>query len=175
MASSAPVDHIADHHDSTSPEFLLSCSSRVCLPPQSRRLRHLSRIALHNLTLSRPRARSVPRAVDDHALASPITDLQHDLPGLTHSRSSEQLRRIPDDEQDGSVLLTATTTLQRPSGVRQWSVARVEQPLQPRERQKVLQRAVDARSVDAFFSLHCKGADGPVYVSEVLERSVVSR
>lgn len=132
---------------------------------QNRRLRHLEGIYLRNLCLTRPRDRpaddleadlSKPPKLDalpEHvfAIASPKSSTSNAPPVLHHSASSESLRPRP------NTLRRRSTTLAGAS---------------PLTRQRQLEDTIDTRAADVFFSIHCEGHEGPVYISELAERSV---
>ncbi|SPO02427.1 uncharacterized protein DNG_05100 [Cephalotrichum gorgonifer] len=132
----------------------MASDGRPLLIPQNRRLRHLRGIYLRNLTFER----HALRTVDDSELkassspsASPKKSKRRrrgsSLGELGDTRSSESLR----------------------AGARRGSVA-IGGAQGPAERQKRLERTVEERVADGFFSLHCDGAE-PVYLSEVVERA----
>lgn len=133
------------------PPFLINIimtseTSRPLLLPQNRKLRHLQGIYIRNLTLSRPRGRTI----DDGALnKSPqkleaLREVQ-----LHHSHSSSELR---------------PPKLRRTSS--NWTGESAD------ARQKKLENVMDSRAADSFFSLHCVGQDDPIYISEVVEKAM---
>lgn len=117
------------------------------LLPQNRKLRHLEGIWLRNLSFARPKGRTT----DDVALNTSPSKMGalHDGTKLHHALSSESLR--PKARRRASTLTQDT----------------------PFSEQKKLQAMYDSWIADAFFSLHCEGADDPVYVSEKQERKTV--
>ncbi|KAH7034660.1 uncharacterized protein B0I36DRAFT_316717 [Microdochium trichocladiopsis] len=130
---------------------------------QNRRLRHLQGIYLRNLSLTRPRDRPADDLEADLSKPSKLDALPEDasaiasghaLPGsgpvLHHSQSSESLRPRPKTLRRRSTLAGAN----------------------PLTRQRQLEHSVDARAADIFFSIHCEGLEDPVYISELVERSV---
>ncbi|KAH8813109.1 UV radiation resistance protein-like protein [Xylogone sp. PMI_703] len=121
---------------------------RPLLLPQNRRLRHLQGIYIRNITLSRPRGKTI----DDAGLNKSPQKLEAlREPQLQHSHSSTDLRS-------------------RPQGTRRqsthWAGA------SPDYRQKKLEDVIDNKMVDTFFSLHIEGQEQPVYISEVAERTI---
>lgn len=131
----------------------MASESRPLLVPQNRKLRHLRGIYLRNLTFALPALRTV----DDSELnGSPPSAKKgkrrrgSSLGELGYARSSESLRS---GGRRGSGTLGAA--------------------MGPAERQRRLQRSVEERIADAFFSLHCEG-ETPVYLSEIVERASVS-
>jgi hypothetical protein len=123
-------------------------STRPLLLPQNRKLRHLRGIYLRNLTLARPRGRTI----DDAALNKSPGKLEalREAPQLQHARSSEALR--PLSSRRRSTNLAGVT---------------------PVTRQKKIEYTFDSKLADAFFSLHVDSEEEPVYVSEIAERSAV--
>lgn len=124
-------------------------STRPLLLPQNRKLRHLRGVYLRNLSFGRPRGQTI----DDTALNKSPGKLEtlRETPQLHHAASSESLRLSPKVRRRSTNLANAS----------------------PVTRQKKLEYAVDSRVADAFFSLHCEGENGPIYVSEVEERATV--
>ena len=122
-------------------------ASRPLLLPQNRKLRHLTGIYVRNLTLSRPRGRTI----DDGALNKSPQKLEAlREPQLHHAHSSGDLRRPPK--------LRRTST--------NWAGA------SPGFRQKKLEDVTDSRMADTFFSLHCASQEDPIYISEVVEKAM---
>ena len=120
--------------------------SRPLLLPQNRKLRHLQGIYLRNLTLSRPRGKTI----DDAALNKTPQKLEAMRePQLHHAQSSGDLRP-PKPRRRSTV----------------WSGA------SPEFRQKKLEDVIDSGMADTFFSLHCKGLEEPIYISEVVEKAM---
>ncbi|CZR55333.1 related to UV radiation resistance associated protein p63 [Phialocephala subalpina] len=123
--------------------------SRPLLLPQNRKLRHLQGIYIRNLTLSRPRGRTI----DDAALnKSPqkVEALRNGDHQLHHAHSSSELR---------------------PPKLRRRSTNWVGAT--PDWRQRKLEDVIESRMADAFFSLHVEGQDDePVYISEVVEKAM---
>lgn len=128
---------------------------RPRLLAQNRKLRHLKGLSLRNLSF----APAHLRTADDAALVhSPgkLGVLSEAGPLLHASRSSDSLRadkRRPKQQPRRTSLSLAHAT--------------------PTSRQKKLEALVDGSVGDVFFSLHVGRDAGPVYVSEVRERSAV--
>lgn len=128
---------------------MASESSRPLLLPQNRRVRHLKGIYIRNITVSQPKRRST----DDAELNKTTGKLRASQePALEHSRSSSDLLRPKQARRRSTA----------------WSNA------SPAVRQKKLEDVVDGQLVDTFFSLHCDGYDDPIYISEVIEKAMVS-
>ncbi|KAI1840678.1 hypothetical protein JX265_006111 [Neoarthrinium moseri] len=124
-------------------------STRPLLLPQNRRIRHLQGVYLRNLSFVRPRG----KAADDLGLGKGSPNKLQSLknvPQLHHAASSESLRERPAKARRRSTNLANKS---------------------PITRQKHLELAVEGRAAQVFFSLHVGGADDPVYISEVAERS----
>lgn len=120
--------------------------SRPLLLPQNRKLRHLQGIYLRNLTLSRPRGQTI----DDAALNKTPQKLEAlREPQLHHAQSSGDLR---------------------PPKLRRRSTNWVG--ASPDLRQKKLEDVIDSRTADTFFTIHTKGQEDPIYISEVVERAM---
>ncbi|KAI0473942.1 UV radiation resistance protein and autophagy-related subunit 14-domain-containing protein [Xylariaceae sp. FL0804] len=126
--------------------------------PQNRRLRHLQGLYLRNLSFARPHGRaSDDLDADLTSTTNPANKLldgqQHQL---HHARSSESLRPRPNARRRSTTLANAT----------------------PVTRQRQLEYTVESRAADVFFSLHCTGGknqtgeEDPVYISEMVERSM---
>ncbi|KAI0599802.1 UV radiation resistance protein and autophagy-related subunit 14-domain-containing protein [Biscogniauxia sp. FL1348] len=120
--------------------------------PQNRRLRHLQGIYLRNLSFARPQG----RAIDD--LDADLQQQQqqqqlllHDGQSqLHHAHSSESLRPRSKARRRSTNLANAS----------------------PVTRQKRLEFTLESRAADVFLSLHCDAAKDPIYISEVVERSM---
>ncbi|RFU29470.1 hypothetical protein B7463_g6880, partial [Scytalidium lignicola] len=122
--------------------------ARPLLLPQNRRLRHLQGVYIRNITLSRPRGKTI----DDAGLNKSPQKLEAlREPQLQHSHSSTDLRS-------------------RPPGARRQSTHWVG--ASPDYRQKKLEDVIDSRMVDTFFSLHVEGQEQPVYISEVVNKAM---
>lgn len=120
--------------------------SRPLLLPQNRKIRHVKGVFLRNLTFSQPRGETI----DDAALNVSRGKLEalREPPQLHHAHSSSDLRQ--------------------PKGARRTSTAWAGES--PEFRQKKLEDVVANRMADTFFTLHCRGQDYPIYISEVAER-----
>jgi hypothetical protein len=138
-------------------EIMASEASRPLLLPQNRRIRHLQGILLRNLTVSRPRGRTI----DDAALNKTPQKLEAlrealNEPQLPHAQSSDNL-----------------SAQVRPTGMRRRR-STVWASQNPSYRQKKLEDVIDHGMVDTFYSLHCAGVEEPIYISEVVEKTMVS-
>ncbi|KAL8712107.1 MAG: hypothetical protein Q9220_003541 [cf. Caloplaca sp. 1 TL-2023] len=151
------------------------------LLPSNRKLRHLEGISLRNLTLSRPSAPSQTRTADGESLPSafksPTKILALLEKRLEHSRSSSDLRSSParktgPDDVKENHRSDDSLSLDRPNGrVRRRSTLNwANEP--PQIRQQKLEDVAGSNLADTWFSLHCEGFSEPVYVSEVVERSM---
>lgn len=121
--------------------------SRPLLLPQNRKIRHLQGIYLRNLTFSRPRGQTI----DDAGLNKSPGKLEAlREPQLHHAHSSSDLRQ--------------------PQGARRTSTNWAGES--PGFRQKKLEDVVDSRMADTFFSLHCRGQEEPIYISEVAKKAM---
>jgi len=149
---------------------------------QNRRLRNLHSISLRNLCLDVPKhSRQRTKTIDDDAvpdnLVSPAKRLAlREQKALGHSRSSSDLRRVPEysvsvDAENAdrgahtngspSKENGAPTTPKRPPGPRlrrrstlDWINA------SPQKRQEELENATADKLADVFFSLHVQGVAG---------------
>lgn len=135
---------------------MAEASSRPLLLPQNRRLRHLQGISLRNLAFSRPRGRTI----DDAALnktPAKLEALRESLkePTLQHAQSSDDLTRNV-----------------RPGKLRRRSTNWAGQS--PSVRQKRLEDVIEGGTADTFFSIHFKDVEDPLYISETVEKSMVS-
>ena len=153
---------------------------RPWLLPSNRKLRALQGISLRNLTLARPPARPKGQTIDDeslpNALKSPAKVLaQRETQKLEHSRSSNDLKTlfIPNGEAKAENLKSDAPAKFRPAREKirrrstlNWSNA------SPRDRQQKLEYVTAERMADTWFSLHCAGISEPIYVSEVVEKSM---
>jgi len=126
---------------------MASEASRPLLLPQNRKLRHLQGIYVRNLTLSRPRGRTI----DDGELNKTPQKLEalRASGTLHHAHSSGDLRP-PKLRRRSSNWVGAT----------------------PDFRQKKLEDVIDSRMADTFFTLHCAGQEDPIYISEVVEKAM---
>ncbi|KAI9648707.1 hypothetical protein NHQ30_003347 [Ciborinia camelliae] len=123
-------------------------ASRPLILPQNRKLRHLQGIYVRNLTLSRPRGKTI----DDAGLnKSPqkLESLRRESQ-LHHAQSSGDLRPSAKTRRSSSNWVGAS----------------------PAIRQKKLEDVRDSRMADSFFTLHCEGQDDPIYISEVVEKAM---
>ncbi|KAF2773134.1 hypothetical protein EJ03DRAFT_286881 [Teratosphaeria nubilosa] len=163
---------------------------RSWLLPSNRKLRNLVSISLRNLSLAptsperiRAKARdddAVPQSLKSPAKLVALQE-QH---ALGHSKSSSDLRSAAEDadggvandgsptngqvEQNGAPRTPSRPTLGRlrRGSTLEWANAT------PQRRQEKLQNVTGDRMADVFFSVHVAGVKEPVYVSEVVERTM---
>lgn len=128
---------------------MASESSRPLLLPQNRRVRHLKGLYIRNITLANSRGRTIDDA-GINKTSEKLKALQE--PVLEHSHSSSDLLRPKQPRRRSTA----------------WSTA------SPDVRQKTLEDVVDGKLVDTFFTLHCDGHDDPIYISELVEKAMVS-
>ena len=135
---------------------------------------------MRNLTLTRSPPHSRGKTIDDESLPNAFktpTKLlaQSERHSLEHSRSSIDLKSPPlrigqrkteDTDTETSVKLRPSAGKLRRRSTLNWSNAA------PGVRQKKLEDVTGGRLADTWFSLHCSGVSGPIYVSEVLERAM---
>jgi hypothetical protein len=135
----------AQHHTFPYTHNMASEPSRPLLLPQNRKIRHVQGIYIRNLTFTRPRGETI----DDAGLNKSPGKLEAlREPQLHHAHSSSDLRQA--------------------KGPRRVSAAWVGQS--PAFRQKKLEDVVESRMADTFFTLHCRGQQDPIYISEVATR-----
>lgn len=123
---------------------------RPLLLPQNRKIRHLRGIYLRNLSFDRTQGRTTDDSAVKHS-PSKLDSLRENSQ-LHHSASTESLR--PASARRRSTNLGNAT---------------------PVTRQKQVDFMIDSRVADAFFSLHSDGEEDPIYVSETVQRSTVSK
>ncbi|TEY36634.1 hypothetical protein BOTCAL_0547g00030 [Botryotinia calthae] len=123
-------------------------ASRPLILPQNRKLRHLQGIYVRNLTLSRPRGKTI----DDAGLNKSPQKLEalRRESQLHHAQSSGDLRPCARTRRSSSNWVGASPSI----------------------RQKKLEDVRDSRMADSFFTLHCEGQDDPIYISEVVEKAM---
>ncbi|KAG0640317.1 hypothetical protein HOY80DRAFT_959534 [Tuber brumale] len=158
---------------------------RPLLLPSGRKLRHLTGIALRNLTTSVQKAQSTrtTKSSDDDALAgawrsagkrpAQVEELAGGSSssrggGLIHARSEMDLTKADVDMEVGIDI--------RPSGRLRRRSTRGN-PLglgSPMTRQKRLEDVAAGRMADVFFSLHVgdRVGEDPIYISEVVSKSM---
>lgn len=158
---------------------------KLSQPFQNRRLRHLHGISLRNLhvTSTSPKSKGKTTADDDapYSLVSPAKRaLQNDAIPLHHSRSFSDLTTSAEGPPSPLNRQKAATSFQkndttskgRPAGrlrrrsTLHWTSAT------PRVRQAKLEDMVSNRLADAWISVHCPGVGEPIYITEVIERSM---
>ncbi|KAK4965388.1 hypothetical protein LTR42_012144 [Elasticomyces elasticus] len=151
------------------------------------KLRSLVSLSLRNISLNAPAAhRPRTKTIDDEALPTTLKspaklvalrEQKHRT--LEHSRSSQNLKPVHEDavvddlpigEHEGN---GRPKTPQRPAlgkmrrrSTLEWANAT------PQRRQEKLENVTAERMGDVFFSLHVGGVEEPVYVSEVVEKTM---
>ncbi|KAL8948523.1 MAG: hypothetical protein Q9222_005291 [Ikaeria aurantiellina] len=163
------------------PWLLPSVSHRDEFRSNNRKLRHLEGISLRNLTLSRPSTTYQAKTADDESLPnafkSPTKLMALREKKLEHSRSSSDLRSAPatksasDDAKENHNSNDRLRPM-KPNGKarRRSTLNWANEP--PQIRQQKLEDVAGSNLADTWFSLHCDGVSEPVYVSEVVERSM---
>ncbi|EXJ65910.1 uncharacterized protein A1O5_10886 [Cladophialophora psammophila CBS 110553] len=153
----------------------------------NRRLRHLHGISLRNIhvTSSSPKLQG-KTTTDDDAPYNLVTSTkrvlqEHSNPShLTHSRSFTNLPTAIDQAAMAGGPQRAATSFERnetgqarPGGARlrrrstlHWATT------SPRVRQSTLEDMVVKRLADTWVSVHCPGIPEPVYISEIIEKSM---
>ncbi|PSK42993.1 hypothetical protein B9Z65_6947 [Elsinoe australis] len=161
---------------------------RPWLVPWNRKLRHLQSIALRNLALIQIDGRQ-RKVIDDDALPntlkSPAKQLAlREAKTLGHSRSSDDLRPIHEDKDkpattngatlnNGSPKAPAKEKKGRPAIAKLRRRSTLEWASEtPQRRQTRLEAVSAARLADVFFTLHVAGFSEPVYVSEMIKKSM---
>ncbi|KAK4894482.1 hypothetical protein LTR27_007368 [Elasticomyces elasticus] len=151
------------------------------------KLRSLVSLSLRNLSLNTPALhRPRTRTIDDEALPTTLKSpaklvalREQKHRSLEHSRSSQNLKSVhedavvddlPNGEHEGN---GRPKTPQRPAlgkmrrrSTLEWANAT------PQRRQEKLENVTAERMGDVFFSLHVGGVEEPVYVSEVVEKTM---
>ncbi|KAF9893239.1 hypothetical protein FE257_011663 [Aspergillus nanangensis] len=140
---------------------------RPWLLSSNRKLRHLQGISVRNLVVT-PLSRARGKTIDDedipNSLQSPSKLLANDVNrSLQQSRSFNNLKSSFASDESHS--RREPPPLPRPPKNRRntlpWSDPN------PRRRQVKLEDIMRSRMADTWFSIHCEGADAPVYISEV--------
>lgn len=127
-------------------------TARPLLLPLNRRLRHLKGIYLRNLVVTHPRSTSI----DD----------------VTLNKSPGKLEALREHELQQTRSSDTLDPKMRPGRPRRRSTVWAGQS--PGFRQKKLEDVIEAGMADTFFSLHCDGVDDPIYVSEIVTKTMVS-
>ncbi|KAK5681782.1 hypothetical protein LTS10_006315 [Elasticomyces elasticus] len=151
------------------------------------KLRSLVSLSLRNLSLNNPALhRPRTKTIDDEALPTTLKSpaklvalREQKHRSLEHSRSSQNLKSVhedavvddlPNGEHEGN---GRPKTPQRPAlskmrrrSTLEWANAT------PQRRQERLENVTAERMADVFFSLHVGGVEEPVYVSEVVEKTM---
>ncbi|KIX08779.1 uncharacterized protein Z518_03436 [Rhinocladiella mackenziei CBS 650.93] len=175
---------MAEHGDDPSVTSKLR-NERPFLYPWNRRLRHLHGISLRNLHVTTPSPKRRAKTITDddapYNLVSPAKRaLQGDSKPLTQSRSFTNLSDATDDPPGPGSFHRAATSYQKndkqqngPGGRRlrrrstlHWGST------SPRIRQSKLEEMVVNRLADTWVSVHCPGVSEPIYISEVIEKSM---
>jgi UV radiation resistance-associated gene protein len=148
---------------------------------QNRRMRHLRGISVRNLLATGPTSTAQSKTTTDddapYNLVSPARRaLQGESGPLLHSHSFTNLSAVQHKNTESLGPQRATTAHeknQRPTAPRlrrrstlHWASA------SPRVRQSKLEDIVVNRLADTFVSIHCLGISEPVYVSEIIGRSM---
>ncbi|ETI21702.1 hypothetical protein G647_08049 [Cladophialophora carrionii CBS 160.54] len=174
---------MAEHGDD--PAVHAKVHERPFLYSWNRRLRHLHGISLRNLHVTQTSSRGKGKTTTDddapYNLVSPARRaLQGDASPLTHSRSFTNLPTAIDEGAVPGGPQRAATSFERiekqqsrPGGVKMrrrstlhWATT------SPRVRQSKLEDIVVDRLADTWISIHCAGISEPVYISEVIEKSM---
>jgi UV radiation resistance-associated gene protein len=151
--------------------------------PQNRRLRHLHGVSLRNLDTSAHPSRFRGKTITDddapYNLDTPTKRaLRNESGSLGHSASFSNLAtakkehpRTPKKattlyDQDGKSPIRPGGSRLRRRSTLHWSTA------SPRARQQKLEDLAVHRLADVWFSVHIKGLQDPIYISEVMERSM---
>ncbi|EEH15745.1 hypothetical protein PABG_05832 [Paracoccidioides brasiliensis Pb03] len=145
----------------------------------NRKLRHLQGISVRNLIVNlpssthtnpRPRGKTIDDDNVPNALQTPAKLLSklESRPSIHQSRSFTDLKR-GDQSPDASNIekeRKPDPPMSRRRSTLPWAGA------SPFIRQHKLEAIAGNRMADSFFSLHCAGIDEPIYVSEVVEKTV---
>ncbi|KIW21588.1 hypothetical protein PV08_02168 [Exophiala spinifera] len=153
--------------------------------PWNRRLRHLHGISLRNLHVTAPSPRKHAKTITDddapYNLTSPSKRaLKSDAQSLPQSRSFTNLISVTGEAHTPNAFHKAATSYEknekqtdRPRAGRMrrrstlhWTSA------SPRARQSKLEDMVVDRLADSWISIHSPDSTEPVYISEVIERSM---
>ena len=152
---------------------------------QNRRLRHVQGISLRNLAFAQPSARNPRKIVDDEVIPgtfkSPTKNrLLRESRSLEHSKSSADIRSaaLADRTPPGNKTLNKfihgsdDRDFQRKARIvrRSSTASGTESSLTTRL--KPSENAVVEKLGALFFSLHCHGLEHPIYVSEVIIRTL---
>ncbi|KAL4988694.1 UV radiation resistance protein and autophagy-related subunit 14-domain-containing protein [Aspergillus falconensis] len=139
--------------------------------PVSRKLRHLTGVSIRNLIVNPP-SRARGKTIDDedipNSLQSPFKILaQGSNRSLNHSRSFSNLKSSPASaNENGRTQQRLPLRQARRQSTLPWSDPN------PQMRQVKLEDITRGRMANTWFSIHCDGIDGPVYVSEVVEDAI---
>lgn len=145
---------------------------------QNRRLRHLHGISLRNLNLTRPAARPRGKTItdDDYNLKTAAKSLRDENRKLHHTKSYDQLLKPEVQQSSSRVLVESDHVVAKPQRPGR-GVLRRRSTLHwgtsnPRARQSKLEAVEANRLVNSWFSIHHEQHEQPIYISEVMERSM---
>lgn len=153
--------------------------------PWNRRLRHLHGVSLRNLNLTtaatggRHRGKTITDDDAPYNFDTPTKRaLRTEARNLTHSASFSNLASANTNEpiplqkaptaynHDGKTPMSKRPGKLRRRSTLHWSSAT------PRARQDKLQDLTAHRLIDSWFSIHMEGIQEPIYISEVMDRSM---
>ncbi|KAJ2985786.1 hypothetical protein NUW58_g5350 [Xylaria curta] len=98
-------------------------------------------------------------------------DLTAELPTISTLTSPPTSRKVPNHQHQHQIHHARSSESLRPrANARRRSTTLANAT--PVTRHKQLEYTVDSRAADVFFSLHCDGAEDPIYISEVGQRSM---
>ncbi|KAJ9407268.1 hypothetical protein DTO045G8_5117 [Paecilomyces variotii] len=143
---------------------------RPWLFPSNRRLRHLQGVSVRNLVIDPPSNRSRGKTIDDddipNTLQSPAKAMaKAESRSLQHSRSFTDLKnpvKLPGNDAEDP---RHESRRSRRRSTLPWSGDNAE------VRQIKLGDIMQSRMADTWFSIHCDNVEGPVYISEVIEKA----
>lgn len=152
---------------------------------QNRRLRHLHGVSLRNLDLTittQSRQRGKTNTDDDapYNLDSPTKRaLRGEARKLTHASSFTNLAEANKDRGPGPLQKASTAYTKDGKSPAARPVGRMRRrstlhwnSASPRARQDKLRDLTAHRLIDTWFSLHVTASSEPIYVSEIMERSM---
>ncbi|KPI38135.1 UV radiation resistance-associated protein [Cyphellophora attinorum] len=167
-------------HDSSGPAVR---HERPFIFPWNRRLRHLHGVSLRNLDLTTTPSRQRGKTITDddapYNLDSPTKRaLRGDAHKLTHSSSFTNVVEAK-NHRPGSLQKAATaysndgrSPTARPVGRMRRRSTLHWNSATPRARQEKLRDLTAHRLIDTWFTLHSTTSSDPIYVSEIMERSM---
>ncbi|KAF2203235.1 UV radiation resistance-associated gene protein [Delitschia confertaspora ATCC 74209] len=155
---------------------------RPWLLPYNRKLRHLQGITIRNLTLTPRPTRLRGKTADDEAIPSTFSSpakalAQLEVNTIAHSRSSSDLRSVEESPKRSSANIPSQGSPKKPVRPSILKDRRRRSTMEwigasPQERQKKLEDVIAARMADVFFSLHIEDYQDPIYISEVVEKTM---